>query len=273
MKTELSYLSQLITMIGSEGNEAQIKKLWSLVGLLAKKKVGNLKEKESIALLGEMHEFTMEQYIRIQAIHFYDGFPFTEIKQQLIQDFIEMEHCKRRDDFEGFALCAFQQLENITNYIFNEKDVWERLKKERGTKMYTGLNRKDNVAYRWGQTLGDQVTFTIKGANPEKLKADFFLKEKEKVDFLPKYKVILYYSYFKETINSYEDWNRMYDVGYNLYLCRNGNHRGSIHSDWQAAKSIELLDNKYSYYLVFLGYLADLVKNIKTNYTSTAATS
>lgn len=265
MKSELSYLAKLITMIGEEGNETQIRKLWSLVGLLAKKEVGSLQEKESMDLLSEMHELTMEQYIRVQAIHFYDGFAFPEIKQQLIEDFVEMEHCKRRDDFEGFALCAFQQLENITNFIFNEKGIWERAKFERGNKMYTGLDKNKNP-YRYGQTLGSQITFTIQGENPEKLKADFFLKSKDKIDFLPKYKMVLYYSYFNETVKTYDEWNRMYNLCYDLYLCRNGNHRGSIHSDWQSAKKRDLWENKYNNYLRFLGFLADFIKTINLNY-------
>ena len=69
----------------------------------------------------------VEQKIEKQATEFYNSFPIQEIKDQLIQDYKKMEHERRRDDFENFCLCLYQQIENITNFLFQTKisPIWD----------------------------------------------------------------------------------------------------------------------------------------------------
>ena len=90
MNNDLKYLSKLIDMVENEGNDHNKRKLWSLIGVLAKKETGELSEKEAHRVISEMHELNMEQIIKIQASSFYNYLPLPEQNLKvLINDFID----------------------------------------------------------------------------------------------------------------------------------------------------------------------------------------
>ncbi len=90
MNSDLKNLSQLIEMIIKDEDEHNRRRLWSLVGMLAKKRIGIIEDKESTTLLSEMHEMNMEQVIKVQAYGFYKDFPLSkEAVTFLMKDFIE----------------------------------------------------------------------------------------------------------------------------------------------------------------------------------------
>lgn len=269
MSNNLKYLCQLIEMVEKDSNDHSRKKLWSLISMLAKREMGDIAEKESTLLLSEIHELNMEQYIRVQARHFYDEFPLLEIKDQLILDFIEMEHCRRRDDFEGFALAAFQQLENTITYIFSNNNLWEKAKLKKDTLFFTSVN-KDGVLKSYGiQTLGSQLIYVKDVGEKEKENKinNYFLKNQDTVDFVSKFKLVLYFGYFNEVVKTFDEWNQVYNLGYDIYLSRNRNHRGVINTEAQSKKQATISKSKYKYYLLFLGYLADFMQKISSKYS------
>lgn len=267
MNSDLQYLAKLIEMVDKESDEHSRKKLWSLIGMLAKKEVGTISEKETNLLLSEVHELNMEQYIKVQAKHFYDEFPFPGIKDQLIYDFIEMEHCRRRDDFEGFSLAVFQQLENTITYIFSNDGLWEKGKLKKDTQFFTSVN-KDGVLKPYGiQTLGSQLAYIKDVTDKEKIVNNYFLKNQDTVDFVSKFKLVLYFGYFNEVVKTFDEWSQVYNLGYDIYLSRNRNHRGAINTEAQSKKQTTISKNRYKYYLLFLGYLADFMQKISSKYS------
>lgn len=269
MNSDLQYLAKLIEMIDKESDDHSRKKLWSLIGVLAKKETGELSEKEAHRVISEMHELNMEQVIKIQASEFYKTLPLPkEITAVLIQDFIEMEHCRRRDDFEGFALAAFQQLENIVTYFIEKTDVWTRAYASRNEKMFVNIDKEGRIQKRFGTSLGEQIAFTSFGQSKQDAIEDLFKKDKNKIDFTQKFKLVLYFNYFNELVKSFDEWNWMYNTGYDLYLSRNRNHRGSVLTPKQTEKQENINHNKYCYYLLFSGYLADFILSINTNYST-----
>jgi len=260
MNSEFSYLKDLIEIVEREGKEHNKKKLWSLIARYAQEKIGILAKDDSAKLIAEVHELNLEQYIRLQATKFYEKFPLNELKYDLVTDFIQMEHCRRRDDFEGFSLAVFQQLENVTNYLFTEKNLWGKAKELSQLPMFTSYS-KDGLGKRFGITLGEQLMFR-KDSNLDLRLNEFFNKESINVNFLIRFKVILYFIYFKEKVTSISDWNQVYALGYNIYLSRNRNHRGSINSESQAIKQEIITRSRYNYYLLFSGFLADFFQKI-----------
>lgn len=256
MSTTFTYLKQLIELVEREGDEHSQRKLWSLVSRYAQEQVGELPEKETGRLLAEVHELNLEQYIKVQAERFYESFPHNAIKPTLIADYIEMEHCRRRDDFERFAMAAYQQVENITNHLYTELRLFEKANAEKHTKMYTGKTS------RYGVTLGEQLVF---GKKEEKPAGILKLFAADKLNYTQRFKVLLYFNYFNETVKTYDEWNDVYQTGYDLYLCRNRNHRGSTDSETQSERNHYLTEHKYRFYFIFMGFLADFVQTITQN--------
>jgi hypothetical protein len=264
MNSDLQYLGRLISMIDKDGDDQSRKRLWSLICNLAKNEMGNITEKETTILINEIHELNMEQYIRVQAKHFYDEFPFVEIKEQLVADFIEMEHCRRRDDFYRFCVAAYQQLENITNYLFSKFDYWTATTNQIKAELPQLISPTEK---NWNFSLCKQLVYLSKNKDTDTVAINnFLINGLRDLKFNNKFKIVLYWGYFKDEKINYLLWNTSYELGDKLYAARNKVHRGTVDSEKQAVKLSTIEKNKYKYYLLFSGYLADFIHKITSNY-------
>jgi hypothetical protein len=200
-----------------------------------------------------IQEYCIEEISKKQASCFYEYFKIQSIKDVLIQDFIKMEHERRRDDFESFCLCTFQQIENVTNILFSE-NLKLKIKQNRKKKAYKYLKNPDTI---------EQMLFEDK----VKLDTDYDSKFTEKFcwSFRSKFKAILYYFYFNEDIYNSYDLNTLFNIGNQLYQVRNKNHRGSVASDYQNRVLNEINHNKDIYYLRFMGFLENFIFTVNKN--------
>lgn len=265
MSSDLTYLARLIQLIDKEGNDESKKKLWSLVSIKAMDELKSFTEKDASHFINAVHELNIEQHVTIQSKDFYKHFPFAKfgidetLKNQMISDFIAMEHCRRRDDFQGFSMSAFQQIEFITNYLMEKADIWERANANKDTWMFTSRT-KDGIGGRFGYTLGNKIIYIKKSEDRAAVLENFF--RNRKADFLSKFRMVLYFGYFNELVRSEEEWDQIYNLGVKLYQARNSNHRGTLNNDFQEEIAKDLENNKYMYYLVFQGFLADFINKI-----------
>ncbi|MEO0074789.1 MAG: hypothetical protein ABIK31_01585 [candidate division WOR-3 bacterium] len=230
-------LKKLVQIIGDllkiKGNE------WLVDEIL--KTIADISPVEEIAkhsVIQRIHEFCIEEKIEKQANEFYQSFPIQEIKDQLIQDYKKMEHERRRDDFENFCLCLYQQIENITNFLFQTKisPNWE-------------VN-KNKIAYRFpdGKTL-TQKDLIVGNAN------DWYANGK--------FKALLFYFYFNEKIKVIIPFNERVSVFDELYQMRNLNHRGSKPSEYQQKTLDNIKGNEAKYYFKFYGFLQDIITQLE----------
>ena len=65
--------------------------------------------------IDDIYELCIEKILRKQAEEFYKDFPIKSIIPTLVEDFVRMEHFRRKDMFEDFCLAMFQQIECICN--------------------------------------------------------------------------------------------------------------------------------------------------------------
>jgi len=228
-----------------KGNE------WLIDAVLEKiKKVSTLEEIAKHSVIKEIHEYCVEEIIKKQAEDFYKDFLLDGIKQQLIMDFIKMEHQRRRDDFESFCLSAYQQIENITNFLHNIiLEQWD--------------SNKDMIAF----TYFDKVE---KEEKKLKVRAIIFNnQEKENWDAKNKFKSVVYFFYFtKRGFKSLISFNEVIKIFIELYQIRNSNHRGVPPYQNQQEIRDRIFNNQSKYYLKFYGFLEDLVRVITENLKS-----
>ncbi len=279
MDNNLSRLRTLIDMILKEDNELHKKRMWSLINLLAKNELGQLTDKDVPVLLNEMHELNLEQYIKIQAESFYKEFPLTDIKEELINDFIKMEHCRRRDDFQGFSMALYQQLENVINFLIDNFNYLDTIKKnfilpaitikfgpEKGTKrgelLYMYIISPPFVNY---EEKSHGEIEEEKKAYYAKAKEDFLKKEKKSLSYYEKARIVMYCVYFAENLYSKEIWSEVYNMIRDTHNARNTNHRGAALSMDQAKAAKRINENRYFNYLIFHGFLADFIQTIIIN--------
>lgn len=230
-------LKKLVQIIGDllkvEGNE------WLIDEIL--KTIGDTAPVEEIAkhsVIQNIHEYCIEQKINKQATEFYHSFPIKDIKDQLIFDYKKMEHERRRDDFENFCLSIFQQIENITNYLFENIILpkWD-------------INR-NKIAYKFpdGKTL-TQKDLIVGNAN------NWYANGK--------FKALLFYFYFNEKIKVIIPFNERVSIFDELYQMRNQNHRGSKPTEYQQKTLNNIKGNEAKYYFKFYGFLQDIITQLE----------
>lgn len=279
MSTMFTYLKQLIELVEREGDEHNQRKLWSLISRYAKEQVGveKIPEEETGRLLAEVHELNMEQYIKVQAERFYESFPLPlSNKAQLIKDFIEMEHSRRRDDYEGFSLAVYQQIENIVNEVYRYFEIKKNFIEKKDAEVFQmkpGANpfNKDRKPVLIYQIIFKPPFSNYKTNTPlndyekeeystNKCKA--FLEE-GKFDFLDKARMVLYFMYFNQQLRNFDKWNELNNVIISINLSRNTVHR-NINGEGASRAERKKDNHKYSNFLLFQGFLTDFTEGISS---------
>lgn len=172
--------------------------------------------------INKIYEYCIKEIIEKQAKKFYDDFILKDIKLALINDFIRMEHFRRDDNFEDFCLAMFQQIENIIVYLFSYFELDKKIISSYDQRIISIYSREEKklIKSNTGLYLSNFIF------QKYKLEIPFQLTNQE-FYFNNKIRAVLYYFYFKETIefnsNKFEE---IYNTAHNLYQMRNLNHRG-----------------------------------------------
>ncbi len=231
-----------------EGNE------WLVDEIL--KTIENTSPIEEIAkhsVIQNIHEYCVEQKIDKQAAEFYSNFPIEDIRPKLIQDYKKMEHERRRDDFENFCLCMYQQIENITNFLYenNVREIWNTERNNIAIKSKYDREQENYVFPEEGGVILEKLIFGE--TNPNCWYAN------------RKFRAVLFFYYFnKEIIKDDYFFNSIYYTHEEIYQMRNQNHRGGNVRPYSQNIINRISGNESKYYFKFYGFLQDFVLKIES---------
>ena len=264
LKTTISLVVQL-----SKQNSEFDSELRKALGLLLSANNSFLENER----FNHIYEYCIEEVVRKQAQDFYKSFPINEIKSQLQYDFVRMELFRRKNNFGDFCLSVYQQIECITNFLCidsNLKGVAEKmwaypayLKDNKNPKLEERLYREDNSCYAIAHLL-----FYGKNEKGQPLcieKSSMHLNELHAID---KIRNIVYFVGYKAEMKSemYNGFNDICNLLYDLYQCRNLNHRGSIQTE-RAQNTIDKIEPLESlFYFKFYGLLVQYVEFVKEGF-------
>ena len=206
--------------------------------------------------LDEIYELCLKKIINEHAQRFYSDFKLLSAKEKLIQDFIRMERFRRDDNFEDFCLAVFQQIEGIVNQLCTS-EVYEKFLKL----MYNITHKAKN---RLTEKYEDQMLWQLIFF-PELKEEDLLKKTSKQLlewDFMEKYKLILFFFYYNQSIYNYKDFQINFYLGNELYQSRNLNHRGGYTNEKQKNTVQKVITNSHKYYFKFLGFLEDFTTKI-----------
>lgn len=288
-------LKKLVQIIGDllklEGNE------WLIDEIL--KTIGDISPIEAIAkhsVIQNINEYCVEQKIQQQATNFYKSFPIQEIKDQLIEDYKKMEHERRRDDFEGFSMSMFQQIEAIVNFCFESNYIQSNLKNDRNSSAFIEWNTNTK---KWERKSSQRlVPLLLLKVNPvrnrkspkynpnstasfyeldEQKENDYFENDgrpvidynphKKSWSFLNRLRTVLFYYYFRKKMKQNE-FDSIYNVSNEIYIIRNQNHRESKATPKQQKIIDRIHGNESKYYFKFYGFLQDFVNHVESSYST-----
>ncbi|MDD5977092.1 MAG: hypothetical protein PUC08_06095 [Bacteroidales bacterium] len=213
--------------------------------------------------INQIYEYCIEEVIRQQATEFYADFPLCTIKDDLIEDFVRMEFFRRKDNFGDFCLALYQQIERMTNTILSDERLSDITKSMWELPAY--LNTKEcknppifDRSY-WSDYTIAKLLF---GKNNASEKISISLKDQYAID---KIRIIVYFLGYKAMMkySDYDSFNEVTSLLYDIYQCRNMNHRGNSPSPEIQDRILPL---KSLYYFKFLGVLAQYVEYIKEGY-------
>lgn len=133
-RKQLEALLLFIEKLSKEpGNEWFVEKLKGVV----ETKSSCLSFPNSEKKIEDIYELCIEKIIKEQASQFYCNFPIASIRQQLIGDFVRMEHFRRKDDFNDFCMALYQQIECIVNILCADVDLLQIAGRMMGYPAYT----------------------------------------------------------------------------------------------------------------------------------------
>lgn len=202
--------------------------------------------------LSQIYEYCIERIIREQADNFYRNFPIKEIVGRLKEDFKRMEEYRRKNRFDDYSLALYQQIECIVNYIFSQESfvktinmLWNNIsyKTQKGE-----LRTISNDIFG----IGDYLTEGIKRAKDNQFSA------KDKL------RCVIYFIGGFWSANKYPaDFIKLSDEIYDIYLCRNTNHRGAAQNEI-IKKRIDEYSEQFSFsYFKFNATLVEFVRIVQ----------
>lgn len=209
--------------------------------------------------INQIYEYCIEQIIRRQAKEFYNNFPIETIIPQLVEDYVSMEFCRRKDNFENFCLALYQQIENITNKLCETKALSDIVEKMWAYPAYVKEGKIDNRP---------DSEYSIAKLIFPGLNNRYF--ERSKVTLQSQYasekiRIIVYYLGYKAALENkdYDSYVEYTSLMNDIYQCRNMNHRGNTLTEWEQSTLNRILPMKSFYYFKFLGALAQYIKFIE----------
>ncbi len=222
--------------------------------------------------LSDINENAIESVIRKLAQDFYCSFPYFKklpepIQNQLLQDYAQMEHQRRRDNFERYAQCIYQQIEAIVTHLFSNGKLWAELLIQRKNKPFS-YKKFDPVSKTYSAVLnvgGGSVEATIiryykyHDIDYDRIFSQPFSHLDRRNSFKVQFRVVLYLLYF-EAVATQEHFEEMQNTFEEIYVTRNTIHRGpSTFYPTQEQLVTNILKNKSYYYHKFFGALCEFV--------------
>lgn len=224
--------------------------------------------------LSDMYEMSFEKKIEKQASTFYDNFGHfsslpTDIRKQLFSDYCQMELQRRRDNFERFSQCVFQQIECITTQYWKNGKLFKEIENARELFMYA--TRFPNATVK-ANNQPPRIQNIIFNFRKEKAPfndidySNYFLKKPKHTDanihFRTKVNALLYFVCFnsKPLFDEYHNLNRSINQ---LYAVRNLFHRGPENfTQPQQTLLQEIRQNQPVYFLKFYGLLSEFMHRV-----------
>ena len=85
--------------------------------------IDDLKDKNDENKIAEIYEYCIQQILKEQAESLYNGFPLTDIKEELVADYVKMERAHRDNNIDDFGIRLYRQIENIVRTLAKDETL------------------------------------------------------------------------------------------------------------------------------------------------------
>ena len=214
------------------------------------------------ARFDEIYEYCIEKNARKQANAFYENFPITDIKNQLVRDYLLMESFKRRGDFLNYSAHLFKQIECISSFICRDDSYNTAFKNLYNTPSLIDYSEKIlSISSRKAKSIPiNKLLFDEYTKKDNKEKNEIALKDQYIKD---KIIIALYFGGYNTCLfNPYEFNNFKFKLSV-LYLIRcEADHGGNQRTEKEEdifKKTIAAKEQHYTSFLKILFYFVDKI--------------
>lgn len=198
--------------------------------------------------LDDIYEYCLSKKLASQANGFYRDFSMLDIKDELINDFIQMEEYRRRDNFANFCVMLFRQIEAIVNSICLDP-AFDSMVHRMYPKILYQTKTLENFVY--GEQQPEQSS--------KSLSEQFITNKFAMVHIF----IVMGYNGNRFDIQSITENKNLF---YELSQVRNMIHGAGKSTPKQIQTRETVINEKDVYYLRFLTLLSNFVSKIKSNY-------
>lgn len=232
----------------------------------------DLKEKNVDNKINEIYEYCIEKILREQAESLYYGFPLTDIKDELISDYIKMERAHRDNNIDDFGIRLYRQIENIVRTLSKDGVLVGVVSAMMDVSFFVN-------GYNNPQVHDRQVPTGIK---PIKTIADFVLipskrstkEERKKKTLSDQYaadmaRLVIYFVCFGGMMQGgvlYEQWRQQTEAFSDIYSIRNRVHGGGECSEHDIQRYDAITSSPTQSYFRLMSFLVFLVEGVKKGY-------
>ena len=214
--------------------------------------------------IAEIYEYCLMKNLREQAEDLYKDFPMTDIAQRLVGHYVDMEEARRKNDFDGFGLNLYLQVELIVETLIKDPAVVSAYERIRTLPPVMRYDADTRSMVRVADFKRDTVDkFLI-------LKETNLGKPVSSLPALDKTRIIIYTVCYNANVEKYprgtafkEDLDAISGI-YNV-RCHDS-HSGVGVSPKQEQYYEAIVEDKTKNYLRFLSFLLSFIKGVSTNY-------
>ena len=235
--------------------------------------IDDLKQKNDDNKIAEIYEYCIRQILKEQAESLYDGFPLTDIKAELVSDYVKMERAHRDNNIDDFGIRLYRQIENIVRTLAKDNNLNDVV----GSMMdvpylVTGFSNpqvkkrlkltKDNQPVK---TIADFVLIPSKRSTREERKGKA-LSEQYATDMA---RLVIYFVCFGGMMQPgimFEQWKQQTDAYSDIYSIRNRVHGGGECSDHDIQRYEAMKASATQSYFRLMSFLVFLVEGVKTGF-------
>ena len=223
--------------------------------------------------IAEIYEYCIQQILKDQAESLYSGFPLTQIKDELVADYIKMEKAHRDNNIDDFGIRLYRQIENIVRTLSRDTKLENVVGRMMDVPYLVSAENNLQVDKRQTMTKNEQFVRTI--ADFVLIKSGKSTKEERKGRLLSEQfatdmaRFIIYYVCFGGMMRTgvmYDEWEKQTSAYSDIYSIRNRVHGGSECSAYEIQRYEAIKANATLSYFRLMSFLVFLVEGVKKGY-------
>ena len=235
--------------------------------------IDDLKENNEDSRLAEIYEYCIHEILKEQAESLYDGFPLSDIKDELVSDFIKMERAHRDNNIDDFGIRLYRQIENIVRTLAKDKTLDSVAESMMDVPYLVSGYNNPQVQKRQKltkdmqpvKTIADFVLISSKRSSKEERKRKA-LSEQYATDMA---RLVIYYVCFGGMMQPgimFEHWKIQTNTYSDIYSIRNRVHGGGECSEHDILRYDTMKANATQSYFRLMSFLVFLVEGVKTGF-------